>query len=88
MFQTMMSKQPGYQNSSYKLFDAGFAMLSQLQKGPLSKWPEEERNALYNTFRAGVESMQNELEDVQKNVSTTLAFHKLEWSRRKGRSWL
>ena len=69
MFQTMMAKQPDFQNTGYKLFDAGFAALSQLAKGPLSKLPDEERSALYNVFRAGFENMQDELEDAQKNVS-------------------
>lgn len=70
MFQTMMAKQPDFQNTGYKLFDAGFATLSQLARGPLSRLPEEERNALYNAFRAGFDDMQDELEDAQKNVST------------------
>lgn len=65
----MMSKQPGYQNSGYKLFDAGFASFSQLEKGRLSEWPREERQALYDAFRAGFDSLQDELEDASKNVS-------------------
>ena len=76
LFQTMMSKQPGYQNSGYKLFNAGFASLSQLEKGRLSEWPEEERKALYNVFRAGFDSLQDELEDARKNVSTKLLFQR------------
>jgi hypothetical protein len=71
LFQTMMSKQPGYQNSGYKLFDAGFASLTQLSKGRLSGWPEAERKALYDTFRLGFDSLQDELEDARKNVSLT-----------------
>jgi hypothetical protein len=69
LFQTMMSKQPGFQNSGYKLFDAGFASLMQLHKGPLSEWPEEERKALYGVFQTGVEKLQDELADAKKNVS-------------------
>jgi hypothetical protein len=69
LFQTMMSKQPGYQNSGYKLFDAGFATLGQLQRGPLSEWPEEDRKALYDKFLAGWESLQDEVADAKKNVS-------------------
>jgi hypothetical protein len=38
----MMAKQPGYQNSGYKLFDAGFAALAELEKGKLCEWSEEE----------------------------------------------
>ncbi|KAK3201238.1 hypothetical protein GRF29_185g241002 [Pseudopithomyces chartarum] len=71
MFQTMMAKQPDFQNTGYKLFDAGFATLSQLARGPLSKLPEEERNALYNAFRAGFDDMQDEIEDAQKNGKQT-----------------
>lgn len=70
LFQTMMSKQPGYQNSGYKFFDANFASLSQLEKGPLGQWPQEERKSLYDAFQAGFDSLQDELEDAQKNVST------------------
>ncbi|KAG9205428.1 hypothetical protein G6514_008070 [Epicoccum nigrum] len=62
-----MSKQPGYQNSGYKLFDAGFASLSQLEKGPLGQRPQEERKALYNAYQAGFDSLQDEIEDAQKN---------------------
>lgn len=69
LFQKMMSKQPGYQNSGYKLFDAGFASLTQLSKGPLSGWPEAERKALYDTFQSGFDDLQDELEDARKNVS-------------------
>jgi hypothetical protein len=69
LFQTMMAKQPGYQNSGYKLFEAGFATLGQLQRGPLSEWPEEDRKALYDKFVAGWESLQDEVEDANKKVS-------------------
>jgi hypothetical protein len=74
LFQTMMAKQPGYQNASYKFFDAGFGSLSQLEKGPLSQWPQEERKALYDAYEAGFDSLQDELEDAQKNVSISLLF--------------
>jgi hypothetical protein len=69
MFQTMMAKQPGYQSTSYKLFDAGFASLMQMAKGPLSQWSEEERKGLYGVFEAGFEKLQDELTDAKKNVS-------------------
>jgi hypothetical protein len=69
LFQTMMAKQPGYQYASYKLFDAGFGALGQLQKGPLSGWPEGDRKALHDAFRAGFESLQDEVADAGKNVS-------------------
>ncbi|KAJ8110781.1 hypothetical protein OPT61_g6455 [Boeremia exigua] len=62
----MMSKQPGYQNSGYKLFDAGFASLSQLEKGRLSEWSKEERETLYAAFRTGFDSLQDELDDAQQ----------------------
>ena len=65
----MMSKQPGYQNSGYKLFDGGFATLMSLEKGPLSEWPEEERTALYETFKKAFGSLEDELDDCAKNVS-------------------
>jgi hypothetical protein len=69
LFQTMMSKQPGYQNSGYKLFDGGFATLMALEKGPLSEWPEEERKGLYETFQTAFGKLEDELEDCAKNVS-------------------
>lgn len=69
LFQTMMSKQPNFQNSGYKFFDAGFASLSQLAKGRLSEWPKKERRALYDAFRTGFDSLQDELEDARNNVS-------------------
>jgi hypothetical protein len=70
LFQTMLAKQPGYQNSSYKFFDSAFGALNMFQKGPLSQWPEEDRKALYDSFRAGFESLEDEIEDAFKNVST------------------
>jgi hypothetical protein len=69
LFQNMMAKQPGFQYSSYMLFEAGFAVLAQLQKGPLSQWPEQEREKLYKVFEAGFEKMQDEVEEAEKNVS-------------------
>jgi DNA-binding SARP family transcriptional activator len=65
----MMAKQPGYQNSGYKLFDAGFAALAELEKGKLCEWGEEEREKLYDSFRAAFEKLEDELEDCAKNVS-------------------
>lgn len=73
MFQTMMSKQPGYQNSGYKLFKSGFATLMQLDRGRLSEWSDEERDALYRTYQEGFEDLQDELADAKKNVSTQMA---------------
>ena len=78
MFQTMMAKQPGFQNASYKLFDAGFAGLSQIAKGPLSKRSQEERGAMYSAFRTGFDNMQDELEDAQKNVSIEKSLRYIE----------
>ena len=72
MFQTMMAKQPGYQSSGYKLFDAGFATISQLNKGRLSERTEQERKALYDVFRTGFDKLQDELEDARANVSSKL----------------
>jgi len=69
LFQTMMAKQPGYQNSSYKLFDAAFAALGQLERGRLSDWPEDDRKSLYDAYRAGWESLQDEVADAKRNVS-------------------
>ncbi|KAF1346438.1 hypothetical protein EJ07DRAFT_169879 [Lizonia empirigonia] len=62
-----MAKQPGHQCSGYKVFDGGSASLSQLEKGRLSEWPEEERKALYDVYRDGFDKLQDELEDAQKN---------------------
>ncbi|KAF1915288.1 hypothetical protein BDU57DRAFT_518183 [Ampelomyces quisqualis] len=67
LLQTMMEKQPGYQNSEYKLFDAGFATLNQLQRGPLSEWPEEDRKDLLDKFTAGWDSLQDEIANANKN---------------------
>jgi hypothetical protein len=69
LFQTMMAKQPGYQSSGYKVFDAGFASLAQLHKGRLSEWSDEDRKALYGIFRAGFDKVEDELADARKNVS-------------------
>jgi hypothetical protein len=69
LFQTMLAKQPGFQNSGYKLFDAGFAALGQMQRGPLSEWDEKEREGLYDVFRKGWESLEDEVEDAGRNVS-------------------
>jgi hypothetical protein len=79
LFQTMMAKQPGYQNSGYKLFDAGFASIGQLQKGPLSTWPEDGRKAAYAAFEKGWQSLEDEVADAHKNVSTQmLGCHKVK----------
>lgn len=69
MFQTMMAKQPGYQNSGYKLFEAGFASIGQLWRGPIGEWPEEDRKAALAAFQKGWESLQDEVADAQKHVS-------------------
>lgn len=79
----MMSKQPGYQNSGYKLFDAGFASLTQLNKGRLSEWQEDERRALYDSFRAGFDSLQDELEDARQNVSeASVVSVRVRWKKK------
>ncbi|KNG50003.1 hypothetical protein DDE82_004622 [Stemphylium lycopersici] len=67
LFQNMMSKQPGFQNSGYKLFDAGFATMTQLERGPLSQWPEADCKALYESFETAWGKMQDEMDDAQKN---------------------
>lgn len=69
LFQTMMSAQPGYQNSGYKFFDAGFAGLGKLSKGRMSEWPEEERKAAYDAYKDGFEKLQDEVADAKQNVS-------------------
>ena len=71
LFQTMMAKQPGYQNSGYKLFDAGFTTLVELDKGKLSEWSEEEQEKLYDSFRVAFGKLEDELDDCAKNVSFT-----------------
>ncbi|EUC42049.1 hypothetical protein COCMIDRAFT_104562 [Bipolaris oryzae ATCC 44560] len=62
LFQKMMGQQPGFQYSSYKLFGAGFGALTQLQRGPLGSWPEEDREKLFGVFEAGFEGMIEEVE--------------------------
>jgi hypothetical protein len=69
MFQIMMAKQPGYQNSGYKFFDAGFMSVGQMHRGRLSEWPEDDRTAAFAAFQKGWENLQNEVADAQKNVS-------------------
>ena len=69
LFQNMMAKQPGFQYSGYKLFDATFGTVTQLERGPLSGWPEEERKKIYETFERGFETMQDEIEEAERNVS-------------------
>ncbi|BBN15963.1 hypothetical protein MPTK1_7g02330 [Marchantia polymorpha subsp. ruderalis] len=66
LFQRMMEKQPGFQISKYKLHDSQ-ASLTQLLKGRLSEWSDEEREALYDMFRAGFDKVQDELADARKN---------------------
>lgn len=53
--------------------DAGLASLKQLKRGPLSEWPKEDREALYDNFRAGFDGLQDELEDARMNVSLVLS---------------
>ncbi|PTQ27066.1 hypothetical protein MARPO_0228s0003 [Marchantia polymorpha] len=67
LLQRMMAKQPGCQSSEYKLMDAGLAARSQLRKGRLSEWSDEEREVLYDMFRAGFDKVQDELADARKN---------------------
>jgi hypothetical protein len=69
LFQTMMAKQPGYQSSGYKLFDAGFNTLMQLDKGPWSEWSEEDRKSICDILRKSFEGLQDEIDDAKKNVS-------------------
>jgi len=66
LFQTMNAKQPGYQCSGYKLFDAGFATLFKLEKGRWNNWPEEDRKTLSDTYQTGFESLQDEIADAKK----------------------
>jgi hypothetical protein len=83
MFQRMMEKQPGYQQFSYKLFDAGFAAMGQLQRGPLSGWPEEDRKGLHDAFWAGFESLEKDVAEAKSNVSiwieTNLQATEVKW---------
>ncbi|KAB2099837.1 hypothetical protein AG0111_0g11859 [Alternaria gaisen] len=67
LFQTMMAKQPGYQNSGYKLFDAGFTTLVELDKGKLSEWSKEEQEKLYDSFQVAFGKLEDELDDCAKN---------------------
>lgn len=69
LFQNMMGKQPGLQYSSYKLFGAGFGALTQLQRGPLGEWPEEDRERLFGLFEAGFEGIQDEVAGAMEGVS-------------------
>ena len=69
LFQSMMAKQPGFQASGYKLFKPAFSMLDQLERGPWSTWPEEDRARLNAEFEAGFEAMQDEMEAAERNVS-------------------
>jgi hypothetical protein len=88
LFQTMMAKQPGYQNSGYKLFDAGFTTLVELDKGKLSEWSEEEQEKLYDSFRVAFGKLEDELDDCAKNVSFTsvlLFFQRIEKEEKKER---
>ncbi|KAH7400976.1 hypothetical protein DE146DRAFT_677638 [Phaeosphaeria sp. MPI-PUGE-AT-0046c] len=62
-----MSTQPGYQNSGYKFFDAAFIGMGKLSQGPISEWPEEERNAAYDAFKNGFEKLQDEVADAKQN---------------------
>jgi hypothetical protein len=70
LFTTMMAKQPGYQNSEYKLSGNPLITLSQLEKGRLSERPEDERKALYDEFRTRFGDLQDEVDDAHRNVSS------------------
>jgi hypothetical protein len=70
LFTTMMAKQPGYQNSEYKLSGNPLVTLSQLEKGRLSERPEDERKALYDEFRTRFGDLQDKVDDAHRNVSS------------------
>lgn len=74
LFQTMMAKQPGFEASSYKLFEAGVRIFFDVEKGPLSTWPEEERKELQENFQKAFDEMQDEMEEAEKKVSLHVPF--------------
>ncbi|KAM0712503.1 hypothetical protein Q7P37_011600 [Cladosporium fusiforme] len=63
LFQKMMEKQPGVQNSSYHFFEAAIPIFIQLQARPINQWPAAELEALYD---AALGKMKAELEDAEK----------------------
>lgn len=70
LFQTMNAKQPGYQCSGYKLWDAGFDTIEQFAaKGRWSEWPEADRTAVTEKFRKCFDDLQDEIADAKRNVS-------------------
>ncbi|CAA9959799.1 hypothetical protein PTMSG1_03207 [Pyrenophora teres f. maculata] len=66
LFQNMMAKQPGYQKSGYKLYDAAFMTMAWLEDGPLGGRSQEERETLYETFRKGWEAMLDDCESAER----------------------
>ncbi|KAL6153388.1 hypothetical protein ACJQWK_03960 [Exserohilum turcicum] len=72
LFQTMMAKQPGFEASSYKLFEAGVRIFFDVEKGPLSTWPEEERKELQENFQKAFDEMQDEMEEAEKKGKRVL----------------
>jgi hypothetical protein len=48
---------------------AGFMAMAQLERGPLDTWPKADRQALYDAFDAGVESLEKEVAEINSNVS-------------------
>ncbi|KAF2854783.1 hypothetical protein T440DRAFT_464924 [Plenodomus tracheiphilus IPT5] len=66
LFQTMMAKQPGFQNSSYIIFEASFALLSEFNKKErLSDWSQDEWKAIQDSFQECYDKMQAELADAE-----------------------
>ncbi|KAI8935781.1 hypothetical protein NX059_007301 [Plenodomus lindquistii] len=66
LFQTMMAKQPGFQHSSYIIFEANFGLLGELvNKERWSDWSEAEWKSVQDSFQKCFDKMQAELADAE-----------------------
>lgn len=62
----MMAKQPGFQNSSYLIFDATFELAAQFNdKERWSDWSDDQWKSLQNSFQTCFDNMQAELADAE-----------------------
>lgn len=69
LFQRMMEAQPGVQGSGYQFFNAAFPMMMSMEKGPLSSFPEAEREALYAPYQEAFKAAKAELDGAKAKVS-------------------
>lgn len=65
----MMAKQPNVESSGYYMFDASFAAMMSIDKGPLSQRSEEDLNKISAPYHDAFAKLQRDLDDAQAKVS-------------------